>query len=87
MPHPQNWLRRYRKEAGLTQLQVAKALKLKNSASVSRWERGTRTPTIRRLLELSVLYSRLVNDLYRPEYLEIQGQIRGCLSDDGCNVV
>ena len=73
--YPHNFLRRYRRAMGLTQPQVARVLGLKSSASVSRWESGKMIPGPGRLLELSVLYARLVNDLLRPDYLAARERI------------
>lgn len=63
-----NRLRTYRLAAGLSQTQVAQVLQLKSPTSVSRWERAERLPSPERLLELSALYHRLVNDLLWPRY-------------------
>lgn len=70
-----NLLRRFRKAAGYSQKEAAQLLGLQSAASLSRWERGQRTPSIIRLLELSCLYSRLVNDLLRPQFLEARERI------------
>ncbi len=61
-------LRKYRLATGLSRPEVTKILGLKSVASLCRWERGERTPSPERLLELSALYGRLVNDLLWPQY-------------------
>ena len=71
----QNRLRKYRLDAGLSQAQVAKVLRLRSPASVSRWERAERLPAPDRLLELSALYNRLVNDLLWPRYSEARDRV------------
>lgn len=81
MLYPHNLLRRYRRAAGLSQGQVARILGLARPASVSRWECGERTPTPGRLLELSCLYSRLVNDLLLPDYLTTRTRVEARLKD------
>jgi len=50
--------------AGLSQVQVANILGVVSSSQVSRWERGERLPTLKHSLQLSVLYKRLVTDLF-----------------------
>ncbi|MFH1680617.1 MAG: helix-turn-helix transcriptional regulator [Candidatus Eisenbacteria bacterium] len=68
-------LRKYRLSASLSQRDVARALRLKSSTVVSRWERGERLPNPRRLLELSALYHRLVNDILRPDWIEARDRV------------
>lgn len=68
-------LRKYRLEAGLSQLEVALALGYKSHHSISKWELGARTPQPKQLLALSALYGRLVNDLLLPQYQEIRKQV------------
>lgn len=53
-----------RKQAGLTQLQVAKILGLHSPSQVHRWEKGKRLPNLTQAIQLSCLYQRLVNDLF-----------------------
>ncbi len=72
---PKSRLRKYRLAKGFTQVEVATLLNLKSAASVYRWERGTRTPGVGRLLELSALYQRMVNDLLLPQYLESRERV------------
>lgn len=81
MLYTHNLLRRYRRAAGLSQLDVARVLGLERPASVSRWECGERTPTPARLLELSCLYHRLVNDLLLPDYLAARIRIESRLRE------
>lgn len=68
-------LRMYRRQRGFSQAEVATVLQLKSPAIVSRWERGEQVPSPRRLLELSALYQRLVNDLLRPDYLAARTRV------------
>jgi len=70
-----NRLRKYRLDAGLSQTDVARILRLKSPASISRWERGERTPSIERLVELSALYQRLTNDLVWPVFSAARDRI------------
>lgn len=75
MLYTHNLLRRYRRAAGFSQREVARVLGLTRPASVSRWECGERIPTPGRLLELSCLYHRLVNDLLLPDYLDARARV------------
>lgn len=65
----------YRRARGFSQADVATVLNLKSPAIVSRWERGEQLPCPRRLLELSALYQRLVNDLLRPDYVVARARV------------
>lgn len=60
----QNRLRTYRKSIRVTQMQVARMLKLSTPTQVSRWERGERLPNLLQALQLSAVYGRYVNDLF-----------------------
>jgi transcriptional regulator with XRE-family HTH domain len=59
-----NQLRKFRRASGLTQKEVARLLDLSSTAQISRWERGERVPKLAHALRLSVLYNRMVNDLF-----------------------
>lgn len=68
-------LRKCRLDAGLSQVQVARILKLKTPTSLSRWEKGGRLPTADRLLDLAAVYHRLVEDLLFPMYTSSRSRI------------
>lgn len=51
-----------RKEAGLTQMQVAKALGV-SDAAVCQWEKGETMPNGKRLPEIAKLYGCTVDEL------------------------
>lgn len=77
MPMPiQTRLRKCRLDAHLEQREVAAILKLKSASCVSRWERGERLPGPIRLLELSALYHRLVNELLYPLYEDARERVQ-----------
>lgn len=65
-------LAHWRKEKGMTQLQVAQALHVSDSA-VSRWESGESYPDITLLVPLADLLGRSLDDLLRdqPKYRDI----------------
>ncbi|RZK12931.1 MAG: XRE family transcriptional regulator [Flavobacterium sp.] len=59
-----NRLVKYRKLAGYSQKRVARLLHLKNTASISRWEKGYTTPSVLQLLNLCVLYKIYPHHIY-----------------------
>ena len=62
-----NSLRRYRKEAGLRQLDVARLIGLEGSTErLSKWENGAADPNIDNLFRLLALYKTTPQELY-PE--------------------
>ncbi|MDD5146294.1 MAG: helix-turn-helix transcriptional regulator [Candidatus Pacebacteria bacterium] len=61
---PPNHLRRYRKQAGLQQSQVAEMLGLKSTALISRWENNFSYPDLINAFKLAVAYGVMVDALY-----------------------
>ena len=55
-----------RKNAGLTQMQVAKALGL-TDAAVTQWEKGRTKPRIKHLIQLAELYGVTVDELLKED--------------------
>lgn len=70
-----------RKEKGLTQLELAEAVRVSRQA-VSRWEVGTAIPTTENLVALSQIYSVTVDDLLngREELPAPRGGGKGALA-------
>ena len=64
----QNRIKELRKEKGLTQVELAKALNVSKGA-IAMWETGKRTPTFEYLRPMSMLFNR------DPDYIL-------CYSDD-----
>ena len=56
MPTVSDHIRRIRHEAGLSQYQLADAVGVTRS-QVQQWERGARTPSVRRLLQIADVLS------------------------------
>lgn len=56
-------LKKYRIEAGYTQRGAAKLLGV-TPTQLMEWEKGRRMPQGRHLLKLSVLYQRVIDDMY-----------------------
>jgi transcriptional regulator with XRE-family HTH domain len=59
-----NRLKEYRHINGLSQKQVGFLLGFKNTSRIAEWEKGIAFPSILNLLKLSLIYHKLVNDLY-----------------------
>lgn len=59
-----NQLRRFRREVGLSQKEVAEILGLNNAAPVSRWEKGIVFPETLNALKLAALYRSSVDVIY-----------------------
>lgn len=55
-----------RKKAGLTQMEVAKALGV-SDAAVCQWEKGETMPTAKRLREVAKLYKCSVDKLLKED--------------------
>ena len=70
-----NSLRRYRKEAGLRQLDVARALGLNGCERISKWENGAAIPKIKNLFHLAILYRVPPQELYDEMYQSILNPI------------
>jgi transcriptional regulator with XRE-family HTH domain len=66
MAHPrlENYLRSYRKRAGLTQREVAFLLGCQNGAQVSRYEKRRRVPPLRTALACEAVFGAPVSDLF-----------------------
>jgi transcriptional regulator with XRE-family HTH domain len=59
-----NRLWKYRKLMGYSQTDIAIRLGHKDTSRISRWENGFTMPSGKNLLQLSILYKTLVNELY-----------------------
>jgi transcriptional regulator with XRE-family HTH domain len=59
-----NSLKKYRKQAGLKQKEVAKIIGLKSSSLISRWERGICFPKPLNMFKLAILYQTMVDALF-----------------------
>ncbi len=63
-------LKQLREEAGMTQLEVAFALKV-TPQTVYNWERGLREPKGRHLQQLARLFKVSANDVFLPDPEEV----------------
>jgi transcriptional regulator with XRE-family HTH domain len=59
-----NCLRKYRKERGLKQKEVAEILGLKSISMISRWEKGICLPETLNLFKLAIIYRTMVDALF-----------------------
>ncbi|MGC9603190.1 MAG: helix-turn-helix transcriptional regulator [Minisyncoccia bacterium] len=70
-----NALKRYRKERGLTQLQVARALGFKDKTWISHWENGDALPNLVSIIRLSALYQTPIEVLFADLSKAIQEEV------------
>lgn len=60
-----NFLRKYRREAGLRQTDTAKLIGIKNTAQISLWENSARGMKLENAFLLSCLYGKMVDDTFQ----------------------
>jgi transcriptional regulator with XRE-family HTH domain len=70
-----NKLRKYRKLAGYSQVEVARKLGFKSTSRISRWENGLAYPNLENLLKLSVIYCTLSEQFYYELYCDIRDEL------------
>lgn len=58
-------IRKQRKQAKMTQVQVCKFLGMKSTGTVSQWETGKRKPSLDILIKLAELFNCTVDELLR----------------------
>jgi transcriptional regulator with XRE-family HTH domain len=68
------WVARNR--MGFSQIRVARALGLKTTSILSRYEHGTRLPSLANALKLEIVYRTPVAYLFGGLYGELKGRIR-----------
>jgi transcriptional regulator with XRE-family HTH domain len=67
-----NYLRMYRKRAGLTQAELAFLLGCTHRSKVSRYERGVRMPALQTLIGFEVLFRAPVAKLFAGTYAKLR---------------
>src|SRR5579863_5175315 len=67
-----NPLKAYRKAHGLTQLDVAQRMGLKNSSLISRWESGFSLPDLENVFQLAAVYGVTVDTLFQDLHESVQ---------------
>ena len=70
MSNAPNYLRIFRKRSPLTQSDIAYLMSLSEYSSISRYEKGQRTPSIEILLVYHLLFNASIEQFFEPE-LEI----------------
>jgi transcriptional regulator with XRE-family HTH domain len=70
-----NYIKRFRKQRGLSQKEVTLILGLESSSMVSRWEKGAALPGTLNALRLAALYRTTVDNLYWDLRLAMADQI------------
>lgn len=68
-----NRLRKYRLLMGYDQREVAFLLGLKGRGRITEWEQGTSKPSLDNLIQLSIIYRTLTDELYfdvRQEFVK-----------------
>ena len=71
-----NYLRSYRKRAGLSQDEVAFLLGCQSSAHVSRYEHFKRVPSLRTVLAYKVIFKTPTNELFAGAYQRVEQAVR-----------
>ena len=79
------WVARNR--MGFSQIRVARALGLKRTSVLSRYEHGTRVPSLVNALKLEIVYRTPVDFLFSDLYLDLKKQIRSEEERIQCNEV
>jgi transcriptional regulator with XRE-family HTH domain len=70
-----NYLKRCRREKGLTQNDVAYILGLQSSSLVSRWEKGVSLPETLNALKMAAIYDTTVDYLYEDARLDMLDEL------------
>ena len=65
-----------RMKMGFSQASVARALGLKRTSLLSRYEHGTRMPSLENALKLEIVYRTPVAFLFDDLYLDLKSRIR-----------
>lgn len=71
-----NLLRKYRRERGLKQIEVAKILGFKSTSRISKWENGTCIPSLINIIKLSVIYRVMIDALFIDTVLTLRDELR-----------
>lgn len=66
-----------RRRMGFSQERVARALGLRKTSVVSRYENGKRYPSLVNALKLEIVYRMPVAFLFRDLYSELKDEVRG----------
>lgn len=70
-----NSLKKHRKVLGYKQIEVALLLGFKDTARISRWEKGFSFPNTINLIKLSIIYRTFPNELYFDLMLQLRHEL------------
>ena len=70
-----NYLRMYRKRSGFSQAEVARLLGGTNGTNISRYERGSRLPSLETALALAAIFKTPIHELFSGVYEYIEAHI------------
>jgi transcriptional regulator with XRE-family HTH domain len=71
-----NYIRYYRRKAGLSQDELSFLLGRKSGSHVSRYERGRREPSLETLLAFEVVFQAVIRDLYAGRARKVEETVR-----------
>ncbi len=71
-----NLLRKYRREMGFTQTEVARILGINSTSRISKWENGTCMPSVLSALKLAILYRVMVDAFYIDLVRTLRDELR-----------
>ena len=74
--HLHNYLRTYRKRAGLSQVEMALLLGCQSGAKVSRYEHTARRPSLETAFAYEVVLHASLRDLFAGMYRDVEKQTR-----------
>jgi len=74
--HLHNYLRTYRKRAGLSQVELALLLGCQSGAKVSRYEHAARRPSLETAFAYEVVLHTSLRDLFAGMYRDVEKQTR-----------
>jgi transcriptional regulator with XRE-family HTH domain len=71
-----NYIRMFRKQADLSQGELAFLLGWKSGSGVSRFERGRREPTLEALLAIEVVFGVPIRELYAGRFQKVEASVK-----------
>ena len=72
----ENYLRTYRKRAGLSQMEVAYLLGAQSGSKVSRYERLARRPTLETAFAFEIIFGATGADLFAGVHAEVEHEVK-----------
>lgn len=72
-----NYMRMHRKKARLSQSDIAHLASLSDHSNVSRWENGTREPSLETLIVYNLLFDTPIELIFKRQKEELEAHICG----------